>query len=130
FIRVTFRPAISTIPVSGETLPAMVFSTVDFPAPFEPITVTKSPSSSSRLIPDRDTRSLMEFGKNVLLMFLSYSILDLLKCGPGLDSCHRFRPCPYAPLRYKQGQYHDNGCDQAHIVRVESNGQGALARGT
>src|SRR5699024_5539541 len=121
FIRVTFRPEISTTPVSGATLPPMVFSTVDLPAPFDPITVTKSPSANSRLMFDSATRSLIEFGKNVLFMFLSFSIGGLLECWLGFGRCLRFYSCPHTPLRYEQRHYHDDRRDQAHIIRVESN---------
>ena len=47
-------------------VPETVLSSVDFPAPFEPMTVTKSPSFTVRLTPFRATRSLTVPAKNVL----------------------------------------------------------------
>ena len=41
----------STRPRSGRTTPASAFSSVLLPAPFEPTTVTSSPSASVRLRP-------------------------------------------------------------------------------
>src|SRR5690625_3663465 len=115
-MRVTFLPAISTVPVSGVTLPAMVLSTVDFPAPLEPIIVTKSPLSSSRLTSASAIRSLTELGKNVLLMFLSLSIGGLLgRCARRRDTgC--FGLSSNLPLRNEQRNNQDNHANEAHIA--------------
>src|SRR5436853_6537430 len=46
--RVTSCPAIEMAPRSTKKLPATALSSVDFPEPFVPITVTKEPSSICR----------------------------------------------------------------------------------
>ncbi len=44
--RVTSRPSIRMLPPSARMVPATTLSSVDLPAPFEPMTVTKSPGAS------------------------------------------------------------------------------------
>ena len=52
----------------------MAFKVVDFPAPFPPITVTKSPSSRERFTPFNATFSLMVPGLNVFLILSIFNI--------------------------------------------------------
>jgi hypothetical protein len=46
--RVMSRPSNSTLPSSGAARPATALIRVDFPAPFEPMMVTKSPAATER----------------------------------------------------------------------------------
>ena len=59
-------PSMITEPLSTGQTPAMAFSMVDFPAPLPPMIVTKSPSSSVRLMPFKALFSLIEPGLKVL----------------------------------------------------------------
>lgn len=46
-----FTPSISILPESIGYTPAIIFNMVDFPAPFPPMIVTKSPGARCKLIP-------------------------------------------------------------------------------
>ena len=52
------RPSKLIVPASGWIMPAIVLSRVDLPAPFDPMTVTKSPAASVRLMSRSATASL------------------------------------------------------------------------
>ena len=65
-ILVTSTSSIEMEPSSTRKTPAMAFNKVDFPAPFPPMTVTKSPSFKVRVVPLRAVFSLMVPGLNVL----------------------------------------------------------------
>ena len=71
---VTSTPSMRIEPSSTGHVPATALSMVDFPAPFPPITVTKSPSSSFRFTPLRACFSLIVPGLKVLCTFLISSI--------------------------------------------------------
>ena len=47
----TGMPAKAIVPCRGFSRPTIVFSVVDLPAPFAPISVTISPSNTSSVIP-------------------------------------------------------------------------------
>ena len=64
--RSTRRPSIFTVPPSGRYRPETTFSRVDLLAPFEPMTVQKSPAARCRVTPDRATFSLTVPGKKAL----------------------------------------------------------------
>ena len=72
---VTSIPSIVMFPSSTEKTPATALSMVDFPAPFPPITVTKSPSSSLRDKPFSAVFSLIVPALNVFV------IPDILSTG-------------------------------------------------
>ena len=67
-------PSITIEPLSMGKAPAIALRVVDFPAPFEPITVQKSPSSSVKVTPRRAFFSLAVPAKKVLCTFLTSSI--------------------------------------------------------
>ena len=68
-------PPTSIEPESIGNTPAMALRNVDLPAPFEPITVTKSPSSSVRSTPRRARFSLTLPGKKVFLTPVALSMI-------------------------------------------------------
>ena len=59
-------PSMMIFPLSIPHTPAIAFSVVDFPAPFPPIIVTKSPGFKLRLTPLRARFSLIVPALNVL----------------------------------------------------------------
>ena len=86
-------PSMTIFPSSTCQTPAIALSRVDFPAPFPPIIVTKSPSSRWRDTPFRATFSLMVFGLNVFLRLIRSSILGSFHqfpfpVGYGKEDCH------------------------------------------
>ena len=50
-LKVIFSPSSKIMPQSSQKLPQIALKSVDLPAPFEPMMVTNSPSSSLRLSP-------------------------------------------------------------------------------
>ena len=72
----TSFPSNKIEPVSLLKEPAIAFNRVDLPAPFPPMTLTKSPSSRVKLISFNACFSLMVFALNVLFRFyLKFKIL-------------------------------------------------------
>ena len=72
--RVTSFPSITMAPVSMGQTPAIAFNSVDFPAPFPPITVTKSPSFKVRLTP---RRAFFSFTVPLLKVFVIFLISSM-----------------------------------------------------
>ena len=71
-------PSRITCPLSVGNAPAIAESSVDLPAPFEPIMVMNSPSS---ILKDTLSRAFLSFtvpGRKVLETFLSSSIFSVL----------------------------------------------------
>ena len=75
---VTSLPSMRICPSSTSQTPAMALSNVDFPAPFPPITVTKSPFFSVRLRSFSACFSLTVPGLNVFEMCFISSISSYL----------------------------------------------------
>ena len=75
---VTSVPPMMIFPESTGQAPATAFSIVDLPAPFPPITVTKSPSFRWRSTPFKATFSLIVPGLNVLCISINFSMIIYL----------------------------------------------------
>ena len=83
-------PSTMICPESTYQAPAMAFSVVDFPAPFPPMIVTKSPGFRFRFTPSRAFFSLIVPLLNVLLIFLISSIYPI-SYAPFLTAQRPFR---------------------------------------
>src|SRR5690606_12963009 len=116
-------PLTRTSPVSTVILPETILSRVDFPAPFEPITVTKSPDLRLSETSFNATRSLMVPGKKVFVTFSMVSmILPLFRSGLhclAFALPQRRDTFQQAPAREQQREHHEHSRDELHVVRVE-----------
>src|SRR5262249_40926771 len=104
-------PSSSTLPLSGTTRPVMTRSNVDLPAPLEPITVMKSPSSTSRLTPASALISLAEPLRKVFTRSRRISTGS-----PAEDAGTQ--------LRHREGAQQERRRDQAEVDRLEPDPQG------
>src|SRR5699024_10651040 len=112
--RETFLPSMEMVPESTINRPEIELSNVDFPAPLEPITVTKSPGFRCRETSTSALRSLAVPAKKVLEML---SILSIGYLPPG-----DFRR-PASQLRQQQ-RGDDKHCgNQLHVVRIQAHRQ-------
>src|SRR5262249_32212024 len=109
--RVTSRSFRRMVPASTKKLPATALSSVDFPEPFVPMTITNSARSMSRLTPRSARTSLGVSAWNVLVMPRASSMV-----GPPLH--------PVEQPREHQRDEDEAGGDQLQVVRVHPPAQG------
>src|SRR5215470_15689930 len=136
--RVTSRPASSIRRRSGVTSPRITRRSVDLPAPFEPITVTKSPSRTSRLTP---SRAVTAFGVPTPKRLPTPESLST--GGPSIGPGGSAAPPPDPPsgqatalahglsgshgppqARHGEGEEQEPGRDQPQVGRREADPQG------
>src|SRR5262249_38403822 len=110
---VTSSPPMRIVPWSTKNVPATEFSSVDFPDPFVPITITNEPSSISRSIPCSERTSFGVPGLNVLRTPRSSSTGHLRLLPPELRS----------KSRNDQRDEYEERRNQLQIVRIQSPAQ-------
>src|SRR4029434_4957131 len=100
--RVTSWPSRWMLPESTKNVPAIAFSSVDFPEPFVPITITNEPSSMVRSTSCKDLTSLGVPALNVFTIFFVSSM------GGGPRSRHAYSR---EQVRQDQCQEDKRSCD-------------------
>src|SRR6266487_2892175 len=103
------------LPESTKKVPAMAFSSVDFPEPLVPITITKEPSSIKRSTFCRDRTS---FGVPAL------NVLDICRVS-SMGGRPRFLCTQFGQqIRKDQGQEHKYRRDELQVIRIQTPAQG------
>src|SRR5699024_778644 len=109
-----FLPSMEMLPESTISRPEIELSSVDLPAPFEPITVTKSPGARSKETSTSALRSLAVPAKQVLemLSILSISYLPSRNLGRATRE-----------LRSEKRSDNQDRGDEFHVIRIQSHGE-------
>src|SRR4026209_2870719 len=110
--RVTSWPASRIVPASRRKVPATELSSVDFPEPFVPMTITNEPASRLRSMPRKARTSLAVPAWNVFAMRVSSSI----------SACSAIADALQSIWQDERGEHEDRG-DQLEIVRIQPGAQ-------